>query len=139
MEKADCMYCTKNEKLQKLMIPIAEYEGANIYYFKDQKHRGRCIVAADGHYDELYQMKEEKRNKFMSVVSKLALIIQEEFDADKINYAVYGDLVPHFHVHLVPKMAGKLQWGGPFTDDIDKVSLAAEEYEQDIEKIKRRL
>ena len=45
--------------------------------------------------------------------------------ADKINCAIYGDLVSHFHVHVVPKRKGELQWGRPFTDDIEEVFLPA--------------
>ena len=48
--------------------------------------------------------------------------------ADKINCAIYGDLVSHFHVHVVPKRKGELQWGGPFTDDIEKVYLPEEAF-----------
>lgn len=56
--------------------------------------------------------------------------ISEYTKADKINYAIYGDLVSHFHVHLVPKHRDGLQWGGPFTDDLPKVLLADQEYEE---------
>jgi len=32
----------------------------------------------------------------------------------KINYAIYGDLVPHLHYHVVPKYRGGPNWGEPF-------------------------
>ena len=62
----------------------------------------------------------------------------------KINYAIYGDIVSHFHVHLVPKHRDGLQWGGPFTDTLPKVTLSAEEFKavgdgllSELEKLKK--
>ena len=55
------------------------------------------------------------------------LLVCSTFLADFFdNYAIYGDKVSHFHVHVVPKREGELQWGGPFTDDIEKVKLPEE-------------
>ena len=48
----------------------------------------------------------------------------------KINYAIYGDLVSHFHVHVVPKQRDGLQWGGPFTDTLPKVTLGEGEFRE---------
>ncbi len=139
MKSKDCFYCTKTGKIDKLMIKICSIDCADIYFFKDQKHLGRCVVTLDEHYTEMFQIPEEKLNRFMKIVSKVSSIISELFKADKINYAVYGDLVPHFHVHLVPKKKDELQWGKPFTDDINKKFLSDIDYEKYITLIYERL
>ncbi|WP_302821258.1 HIT family protein [Fusobacterium ulcerans] len=120
MRSNDCFYCKKDERLKELMIKICTIDCADIYFFKDQKHLGRCIVALNEHYTEMYKIPEKKLNEFIKVVSKVSFTIAKLFKADKVNYAVYGDIVPHFHVHLVPKKKDELQWGKPFTDDIEK-------------------
>ena len=124
----DCFYCTKDQRLQDLMIPMAELTWSDVYLFRDQKHYGRCVVALKEHKTELFQLSEEQRNGFFAEVSAVARAIAEHTKADKINYAIYGDLVSHFHVHLVPKQKDGLQWGGPFTDTLPKVHLSDEEY-----------
>lgn len=67
-------------------------------------------------------------NGFFAEVSAVAETIAGYTGADKINYAIYGDIVSHFHVHLVPKHRDGLQWGGPFTDTLPKVTLAPEDF-----------
>lgn len=87
----------------------------------------------------MHQIPEEKLNRFMKVVAKVSSAVSELFKADKINYAVYGDLVPHFHFHIVPKKKDELQWGKPFTDDIEKRFLSDEEYSKYINLIYEKL
>ena len=122
----DCFYCKKDERQNALMAPLAELTWSDVYLFRDQKHRGRCIVALKEHRDEIWQLSDEQRNGFFAEVAAVAQAVSAYADADKINYAIYGDMVSHFHVHVVPKREGELQWGGPFTDDIEKVKLPEE-------------
>ena len=106
-----------------LMTPLAELQWSDVYLFNDQKHQGRCIVALKGHHDEIFQLTDEQRNGFFGEVSLVAEAVSQYSNAGKINYAIYGDKVSHFHVHLVPKVVDGLQWGTPFTDDLPKVTL----------------
>lgn len=124
----DCFYCKKDQRLLNLMIPMVEMTWSDVYLFRDQKHYGRCIVALKGHKDEIFQLSDEERNGFFGEVSAVAETIAKHTGAAKINYAIYGDLVSHFHVHLVPKQADGLQWGGPFTDTLPKEFLSEAEY-----------
>ncbi len=124
----DCFYCSKDQRLLDLMIPMAEMSWCVVYLFRDQKHRGRCVVALNEHKDELFQLTNEQRNGFFAEVSAVAESIAKYTGADKMNYAIYGDKVSHFHVHLVPKHKDGLEWGGPFTDTLPKVFLSDGEY-----------
>lgn len=110
------------------MLPLAALFWSDVYLFRDQKHRGRCVVALKEHRDEIWQLSEEQRNGFFAEVSAVAEAVSRYAQADKINCAIYGDLVSHFHVHVVPKRKDELQWGGPFTDTAEKKLLTEEEY-----------
>lgn len=124
----DCFYCSKDERQAALMLPLAALRWSEVYLFRDQKHRGRCVVALKEHRDEIWQLSEEQRAGFFEEVSAVAEAVSRYAQADKINCAIYGDLVSHFHVHVVPKRRGELQWGSPFTDDIEKKLLTEAEY-----------
>ena len=123
-----CFYCEKDQRLFDLMAPLAELTWADVYLFRDQKHRGRVVVALKGHCDEIWQLTDQQRCGFFADVSLAAQAVSQTVSADKINYAIYGDLVSHFHVHVVPKTRDGLQWGGPFTDTLPKVALPEEEF-----------
>ncbi len=125
-----CFYCEKDERLTALMEPLAETAWADIYLFRDQKHRGRVVTALKGHHDEIWELDEAQRNGFFGDVALAAEAVSRYAHADKINYAIYGDIVSHFHVHIVPKTRDGLEWGGPFTDKIPKVYLPEEEFRE---------
>ena len=139
-----CFYCEKDERLLALMTPLTELQWSDVYLFNDQKHKGRCVVALKGHHDEMFELDDEQRSGFFAEVSLMAHAIANYTKADKINYAIYGDIVSHFHMHLVPKHRDGLQWGGPFTDTLPKVTLSAEEFKAvgdgllgELEKLKK--
>ncbi len=136
---ADCFYCENGDKLRSLMIEIRETDVAKIYLNRDQKHAGRCIVALKDHKTEYYQMSETERNAFFKAVADTAAAIDKVFHPDKINYATFGDLVPHVHVHVVPKYKDGLQWGAPFDDSVPKTLLSEEEYADAISSLKAAL
>lgn len=125
----DCFYCEDGEKLRSLMIEICKLQYSTVYLNRDQKHTGRCIVTFREHKTEYYQLTPEENQGYFSEVSKVAGAINQLYHPDKINYATFGDGVPHVHMHLVPKYKDGLQWGEAFHDDVEKVLLSEEEYE----------
>lgn len=118
-----CFYCERDERLFELMTPLAELQWTDVYLFKDQKHPGRCVVALKDHRDEIWQLSEEERKGFFEETALTAEAVSRYAKADKVNCAIYGDKVSHFHIHIVPKKKGALQWGEPFTDTLPKKLL----------------
>lgn len=135
----NCFYCENGEKLRSLMIEIKKTPYATVYLNRDQKHPGRCIVALNEHKTEYFQLDEEQRNAFFETVAQTAQAIDRIFHPGKINYATFGDLVPHVHVHIVPKQEGGLQWGAPFDDSVPRKLLDEEEYARMIERLKAEM
>ena len=125
---SECFYCENGEKLRSLMIEICSLKFSTVYLNRDQKHKGRCIVALKDHKTEYFQMSREENAGFFAEVSMVARAIYELYKPDKLNYATYGDGVPHVHVHIVPKYRGGLNWGEPFDDSLPKQFLSEDEY-----------
>ncbi len=125
----DCFYCNDPVKLQSLMIEICELDHAIIYLNRDQKHKGRLIVCFKEHKTEYFQLTDEENAGFFKDMSLATKALDELYHPDKINYATFGDLMPHAHMHIVPKYKDGLQWGAPFRDGgVDKMFLTDEEY-----------
>ena len=111
-----------------------------VYLFRDQTHKGKCIVVYNTcHRTEWYQLSKEEQSQFIHAVSRTAKAIAEVFSPDKINYATYGDKVSHLHVHVVPKYQDGPDWGEPFKDSRQAVLISEEEYQERVERIKAAL
>lgn len=138
--KNNCFYCNKGEKLESIMIEICKLSVSTLYLLKNQSYTGRCIVALNSHKRELFNLDKDTLHLFSDDVSQAASAIQKAFNPQKINYAIYGDLVPHLHYHLVPKYENGDCWGKPFdVNPQDNVVLSDKDYSEIIGKIKNCL
>ncbi|MCR5152402.1 MAG: HIT family protein [Prevotella sp.] len=134
-----CLYCTNNETLHNLMIEICPLSVSRAFLFKEQTYRGRCLVAYNGHVNDLNELSDDERNAFMSDVARVTRAMQKAFNPEKINYGAYSDTLSHLHFHLAPKYVGGPDFGGVFRMNPQEVYLTDEEYADMIEKIKTNL
>jgi diadenosine tetraphosphate (Ap4A) HIT family hydrolase len=139
-ELPDCQYCRKDQRLHDLMIEIAPLSASTLYLFKEQTHRGRCVVAYRAHVNELFELSDGELTLFMRDVARAAKAIKAAFQPNKINYGAYSDKLPHLHMHLVPKYEGGEKWGAPFEMmPANKKLLADADYADVIRAIKSKL
>lgn len=136
----DCLYCRKDQRLQDLMIEIGPLSVSTLYLFKEQTHRGRCVVAYRAHVNELFELPDAELIAFTRDVARAAKAMKEAFAPNKINYGAYSDKLPHLHMHLVPKYEGGAAWGTPFEMmPANKTLLGEAEYAELIAVIKAKL
>ena len=142
MKDKNCAYCMRgknDELLDKFGIYICDLNVSSLILFKEQSHKGRCVVAYKDHVSELVNLSEEERNAFFADVARAAKAIHAAFNPDKVNYGAYGDTGCHLHMHLVPKYKDGFEWGGVFEMSPNKTFLSQEEYAEVIKKIKDNL
>lgn len=135
----NCSYCAEGELVAKFGIKICELPASKVYLFKEQSHKGRCIVASKFHVSEMTALTEEQRNQFFADVNQVSNAIHTAFSPDKVNYGAYGDTGCHLHFHLVPKYKDEFEWGQTFAMDPKQKTLSEEEYNSLIEEIKKHL
>ncbi len=122
------------------MIEIEDLQSSTFYLNKDQTHPGRSILAFHTHKEELFELSPDELHRFMEDVAKAAKALQEVFQPQKINYAVYGDLVSHLHFHIVPKYENGTDWGEAFVNaPHQKKQLQEDDYTELIKKIQAQL
>lgn len=135
----DCLYCQNNETQHNLMIEVAKLSVSRLFIFKEQTYHGRCLVAYNGHVDDLNQLSDEERNAFMADVARTTRAMQKVFNPVKINYGAYSDTLSHLHFHLVPKYEGGPDFGGVFRMNPQQVYLSDDEYAEMVEALKAAL
>ena len=135
----NCLYCQNNETLKSLMIEVAKLSVSRVFIFKEQTYRGRCLVAYNGHVDDLNLMSDDERNAFMADVANVTRAMQKIFNTAKINYGAYSDTLEHLHFHLIPEYEDGPDFGGVFRMSPKQVYLTDEEYAQMAEALKKEL
>ena len=130
---------TVKKTTKSARLDVCELPYSIVYLFRDQKNKGRCVVAFKGHKTEYFQLTPEENAGYFADVAKVAKVLDELYHPDKINYATYGDGMPHVHVHIVPKYKGGVSWGQPFSDSLPKVLLTDAEYDAMIADLRAKL
>lgn len=136
-----CFYCDEHhEGRENLMFEVGKMKAGVLYLFKDQAHKGRCVVALQSHKKELFECDEQERNDYMADVAAAAGAIQKLWGCTKMNLGSYGDTNPHLHFHLVPKYEGGFEFGGSFAIGNDNpVFLTDAAYQEMIAALKKEL
>lgn len=124
----NCLYCTNNETLHNLMIEIAPLSVSRVFLFKEQTYRGRCLVAYNGHVDDLHDLTDKERNAFMKDVTRVTRAMAKVFNPEKINYGAYSDKLSHLYFHLAPKYIDGPDYGGTFRMNPGETYLSEDEY-----------
>lgn len=135
----NCSYCAEGDLVAKFGIKICELPSSKVYLFKEQSHKGRCIVASKYHVSEMTALTQEQRNEFFADVNKVASAIHSAFSPDKVNYGAYGDTGCHLHFHLVPKYKDGFEWASTFAMDPKQTTLSEEDYTSLINELKKFL
>jgi ATP adenylyltransferase len=136
----DCLYCQADQRQADLMIAVGELSVSKLFLFREQTYRGRCLVAYNGHVNELFELSDTERDAFMKDVAQAARAIKTAFAPTKINYGAYSDKLPHLHFHLFPKYLDGPQFGTtPFMMPEPKVLLSTTENQQLINQIRATL
>ena len=84
---------------------ISELRESVLYLHADQFFSGWSVLVLRRHATELYDLERDERARVVDEVSDVARALKLAFDARKVNYALFGNVVPHMHWHLIPRLA----------------------------------
>jgi diadenosine tetraphosphate (Ap4A) HIT family hydrolase len=119
---------------------IADLGLSMAYLHEDQFFRGWTVVVFKRHATELFHLAVTERIQLMEEVTRLAKVLAETFEARKMNYGLLGNQMPHIHWHLIPRLTSDPAPGEPiWRIPHDRLSLAADQIETIIARIKKRL
>ncbi|MBI2612223.1 HIT family protein [Candidatus Kaiserbacteria bacterium] len=110
MHMPDCIFC----KIIRGEIPSYKvYEDEKTLAFLDIRpvNAGHTLVAPKNHSNNIFDITPEDWMAVSEVVRKLAIAIEKGMKADGVNIAMNnrehaGQLVPHPHVHIIPRFKG---------------------------------
>jgi diadenosine tetraphosphate (Ap4A) HIT family hydrolase len=85
---------------------IATLASAHVTMSEDVHVRGYCCIILRTHATELHEVSEPEGAAFMRDVQRVARIVQHVTGAIKLNYEIHGNVVPHVHLHVIPRYPG---------------------------------
>jgi diadenosine tetraphosphate (Ap4A) HIT family hydrolase len=85
------------------LVQICELSLSRLYLAKNQFVKGYCVLICRRHVIEPYELSSAERALYFDEVALTASVLQKVFTADKMNYNILGNVVPHLHTHILPR------------------------------------
>ena len=121
-------------------LRIIELQHSRVILNRDQFFPGYTLLFTKQHVTELFHLDPAVRSGLMEEVSRVAEALFTLFQPDKINYELLGNMVPHIHWHLVPRISAEPLWPRPiWSEPHNDLLLSPEEYRERISLIRQVL
>lgn len=101
MSQPDCVACRGAWPAPHLRIADCGLTVA--YLHEDQFFEGWTVLVLKRHATELFHLTEEERRRLIEEVSAVGEVLSKQYRANKINYELLGNQLPHIHWHVIPR------------------------------------
>ncbi len=83
---------------------IADLGLSKAYLHDDQFFTGWTVLVLQRHATELFHLTPVERIQLMEDVNRVAQALAQIYGAQKINYELLGNQLPHIHWHIIPRL-----------------------------------
>jgi diadenosine tetraphosphate (Ap4A) HIT family hydrolase len=73
---------------------------------------GYIRIITQKHIKEFSDLSEKEAAEIMLLAKKIEKIMLNTLHPDKINIAMLGNMVPHLHIHIIPRFKNDPWWPG---------------------------
>ncbi len=118
-----------HEKLAAESVEIARLELSQVRLMNERHWPWLILVPRRPGLVELHDLDGHDRRQMVDEVAQAGRLLKAAFNADKINTAALGNMVPQLHVHVIARFKDDLAWPRPVwgvvpAEPYDTASLA---------------
>lgn len=111
-------------------VEVARLPLCHLLLLNDAQYPWCILVPAREDLREIYELSAEDREQFMLESCALAELMQEVFEAEKMNVAALGNMVAQLHVHHIARYQKDRAWPGPVWGVAPAVPYESEELQR---------
>lgn len=121
--------------LKKDCIELGHLKLCKILLMNDSQFPWLILVPTIENLTEIHQLSSDNQQLLMQESCKVAKLLAEHFNADKMNIAALGNMVPQLHIHHVVRFQNDKAWPAPIWGKFDAQPYS----EQDLTKLEQEL
>jgi diadenosine tetraphosphate (Ap4A) HIT family hydrolase len=100
-------------QLQKDCFVLGQFELCQVLLMNDSQFPWFILVPQRENIREIYELTDAEQMMLIRESSYLAKKLAEIFNADKLNVAAIGNIVPQLHLHHVVRYENDKAWATP--------------------------
>lgn len=133
------MSFTLHPRLQQDCINIGRFELCRLLMMNDSLYPWFILVPEKAEITEIYQLTQTERSLLIEESCCLAENLTLLYQADKMNIAAIGNMVPQLHIHHIVRYRTDKAWPGPVWGKFDAVPMTEQQIRQHLFSVKDRL
>lgn len=99
--------------LEKDSLAVAHWGLSEIRLMNDKRYPWLLLIPRRTDLRDLHDPEEEDYELLSSEIRKASRLLHRETQANKMNVASLGNMVPQLHVHVIARFEEDAAWPGP--------------------------
>lgn len=128
-----------DQRLREDCYVVGRFSLSLLLLSRDANYPWCILVPERENTYELYHLSEEDQKQLIHESSRLAEVMDSVFDADKMNIATLGNVVPQLHLHHIARFKDDPAWPGPVWGKVPSKAYQPDVLETRIEKLANAL
>lgn len=125
-----------HSQLQADCIPVGDFPLCRLLLLNDRQYPWLVLVPRRAELREVFELAEADRAQFHRESDLLAQVLSETFNADKMNVAALGNMVPQLHVHHIVRYRQDPAWPAPVWGKLPAVPYAENELADMLQRVR---
>lgn len=124
-----------HSQLAKDCIVLGDFPLTRVLLNKDANYPWFILVPKRENIREIFELSEADQQQLLWESSYFSKRIYDLFNADKLNVAALGNMVPQLHVHHIVRYKNDVVWPGPVWGAVPAIEYGAGELEAVCQKV----
>jgi diadenosine tetraphosphate (Ap4A) HIT family hydrolase len=114
-------------QLEKDSYTLGEFNLCRVLLINDSNYPWLCLVPRRENISEMHELTEDDEMILLREIMHTSRIMKKVFNADKINIAALGNMVPQLHVHIIARYKDDVAWPSPVWGKEEMIEYTAEQ------------
>jgi len=100
-------------RLAQDTLAIGDFPLCRLLLMNDASYPWFILVPRRFGIREIFELPQREQQQLLRESSQLSLVVSRIFQADKLNIAALGNVVPQLHLHHIVRYQNDQAWPGP--------------------------
>lgn len=104
---------TLHPRLEADTFHVCDLKLCTVRLMNDKAYPWVILVPKREDIREIHTLSEDDQQRLTFEISNVAAAMEAEFEAQKMNVAALGNMVPQLHIHVIARYEDDAAWPGP--------------------------
>ena len=126
-------------RLQQDSIELGQFNLSRLLLCNDSQYPWFILVPQRPGITEVFQLSEKDQQLLQQESSLLAKTLAHYYQADKMNIATIGNIVPQLHIHHIVRYKNDIAWPAPVWGKYEAIPYSKAQQQNVMDQIKEKL